>query len=319
MTDNRARFRIASIAVSCALLVGVLATPAAAVTPSAFLAQRVANQDIVQRLERLGNFSVLLAALDAAQLKDTVASGGSFTLFAPTDQAFADLLAQLNVTPEQLLADPNLAKILLYHVASGALRSGALLRASTQPTLSDGQPVLVVLEGLRVKVNQANVTRANVAAKNGIIHVLDRVLLPPTEPVTIGSMLDVLALDGRFSTLLAALEVTGLDSALSGTDPLTLFAPTDEAFGELLAQLGIGAEELLNDPNLPNILLYHVVGGRNGALELLVKRTVDTLQGDPVTLRLRPGGLFVNDSKLINPNVNAPNGFIHTIDKVLLP
>jgi transforming growth factor-beta-induced protein len=277
------------------------------------------SMNIVKKLEQLGNFSILLAALETANLKDTVATGGPFTLFAPTDQAFADLLAELNITAPELLANPDLASILLYHVAPGKLRMGDLLESSTQPTLSDGKSVLVVLEGTSVLVNRAKVTRANASAGKSIIHVIDKVLLPKAEPTSINNILDVLQLDGRFSVLLTALEVTGLDDAVAGPGPFTLFAPTDDAFAALLADLNISAEQLLADPNLSNVLLYHVLGKRNGAVQLLVSRRATTLQGEEVSVRLRRDGVYVNDSRVINPNVNAPNGIIHTIDKVLLP
>ena len=278
------------------------------------------SANIVDRLERLGNFSILLTALETANLKDTVATGGPFTMFAPTDQAFADLLAELGITAEELLANPDLGNILLYHVASGSRRAVELLVSSTQPTLSDGgTSVLVVLEGTNVLVNRAKVTRANVVAGNGIIHVIDKVLLPKAEPTGIHNILDVLQLDGRFSVLLAALEVAGLDDAVAGPGPFTLFAPTDDAFAALLADLNISAEELLADPNLSNVLLYHVLPKRAGAVQLLVSRRATTLQGEDVSVRLRRGGVHVNDSRVINPNVNAPNGIIHTVDKVLLP
>jgi uncharacterized surface protein with fasciclin (FAS1) repeats len=277
------------------------------------------NSNIVGKLERLGNFSILLTALETANLKDTLANSGPFTLFAPTDQAFETLLGELGITADQLLGNPDLANILLYHVASGKLRAGQLVLKSTQETLFNSQPVLTVLEGTKVLVNRSTVTRPNLMTSNGVIHVVDRVLLPPSEPVTINSMLDVLQLDGRFTVLLAALEKTGLDSALSGTNQLTLFAPTDEAFAALLAQLGITAEQLLDNPDLSSILLYHVVAGRNGAIQLLVQREATSLQGGTLAIGLRAGGVFVNDAKVVNPNVNAPNGFVHTIDSVLLP
>jgi uncharacterized surface protein with fasciclin (FAS1) repeats len=275
--------------------------------------------NIVDRLERLGNFSILVTALETANLTEAVAMEGPFTLFAPTDQAFAELLDQLDITAPELLANPDLADILLYHVAPGRQRVGQLVNASTQPTLSDGRSVLVVLEGTDVLVNRAKVTRANVPAANGIIHVIDKVLLPPAEPTTISSIVDVLQLDGRFSVLLAALEVTGLDDAVAGSGPFTLFAPTDEAFTTLLSELGLSADELLASPELSSILLYHVLGSREGALQLLRSRNVTSLQGDDLSIRLRRFSLYVNDSRVINPNVKAPNGIIHTIDKVLLP
>jgi uncharacterized surface protein with fasciclin (FAS1) repeats len=132
-------------------------------------------------------------------------------------------------------------------------------------------------------------------------------------------MLDVLQLDGRFTVLLKALEVTGLDDAVASSNPITLFAPTDEAFTALLGQLGITAEQLLANPDLAQILLYHVAGGKNGALELLRAGQIETLQGDDLEIRLRRSGVFVNDSRVINPNVPTPNGLIHTLDAVLLP
>ena len=278
------------------------------------------SKNIVERLERLGNFSILLTALETANLKDDVATGGPFTLFAPTDQAFAELLAKLHITAPELLANPDLESILLYHVASGSRRAGQLLGSSTQQTLSpDGKSVLVLLEGTDVLVNRAKVTRANVPASNGVIHVIDAVLLPPDEPTSINSMVDVLRLDGRFGVLLAALEATGLDDALAGDGPFTLFAPTDEAFTALLGKLGISADTLLGDPGLADILKYHVIGSREGALKLLRARNVETLQGDDVAVRLKRFGVFVNNARVVNPNVNTPNGFIHTIDSVLLP
>ncbi len=277
------------------------------------------SSNIVSRLEKLGNFSILLTALETANLKDDLASGGPFTLFAPTDQAFADLLAKLNITAPELLANPDLASILLYHVASGKLRAGDLVRSSTQPTLSDGKSVLVVLEGTEILVNRAKVTRANVPAGNGIIHVIDKVLLPPAEPTTINSVLDVLQLDGRFSVLLRALQVTGLDDAVAAPGPFTLFAPTDEAFAALLSDLGVTADQLLANPDLSSILLYHVLGSREGALQLLFARRAKTLEGEDVTISLRSRGIYVNDARVIDANVKAPNGIIHTIDRVLLP
>jgi transforming growth factor-beta-induced protein len=316
---NRLIALAAVLAVGTTAWAGTFGPPPTSVVGTAAQTLSKTSPNIVDRLERLGNFTILLTALETASLKDTVATGGPFTLFAPTDQAFADLLDQLDITAPELLANPDLASILLYHVASGRLRAGQLLASSTQATLSDGKSVLAVLEGTDVLVNRAKVTRANVPASNGVIHVINSVLLPPSEPTSINSMLDVLQLDGRFSVLLTALEVTGLDDAVAGAGPFTLFAPTDAAFTTLLDDLGIGADQLLANPDLSSILLYHVLGNRQGAFKLLQTRKVTTLQGDDLMVRLRGLGVYVNDSRVINPNVNTPNGFIHTIDKVLLP
>jgi len=163
------------------------------------------------------------------------------------------------------------------------------------------------------------VIRANVRAANGLIHVIDGVLLPPEDAGAIENMVDVLRLDGRFGTLLAALEQTGLDEALSDGTVLTLFAPTDDAFAALLAELGITAGELLANPDLSSILLYHVVAGENGALQLLLDGGATTLQTGDVMVTFQQGGIFVNQARILNFNVNAPNGLIHVIDGVLLP
>ena len=316
---NRSIVLAAVLAIGTSVWAGTPDTRSKSLPENASQNRQQSSANIVNRLERLGNFTILLTALETANLKDAVATGGPFTLFAPTDQAFADLLAQLKITPPELLANPELASILLYHVVSGRERAGQLLSSSTQATLSDGKSVLVVLEGTDVLVNRAKVTRANVPASNGVIHVINKVLLPPAETTTINSIVDVLQLDGRFSVLLAALDVTGLDDAVAGAGPFTLFAPTDEAFGTLLAELGVTPEQLLANPNLSSILLYHVIGSRQGALQLLGAGNVTTLQGDDLSVRLQRFGVYVNDSRVINPNVKAPNGIIHTIDKVLLP
>jgi uncharacterized surface protein with fasciclin (FAS1) repeats len=149
--------------------------------------------------------------------------------------------------------------------------------------------------------------------------VIDKVLLPPTEPVSIDNLLDVLALDGRFSILLTALERTGLDDAVAAPGPFTLFAPTDDAFASLLANLNITADQLLANPDLSKILLYHVLGRRAGAIQLLVSGRAITLEGSDLSVRLRRDGVYIDNSRVINPNINTPNGVIHTLDKVLLP
>ena len=315
---KRQMTRVAILA--AALMIGTMAW-AGTLPPrsSADSRSRGNSANLVERLDRLGNFSILLTALRTANLDQAVATGGPFTLFAPTDAAFADLLAQLQITAPELLANPDLADILLYHVAPGRLRAAELLKTSPQPTLFENRSVLVALEERSVLVNRAKVVRANVSAGNGIIHVIDKVLLPPSEPVSIDNLLDVLQLDGRFTVLLQALSLTNLDDALAGDGPLTVFAPTDEAFGRLLTELNVTAEQLLARPDLADILLYHVLGQRAGAVQLLVAREARTLQGGDVNIRLGQGGIVVNDARVINPNVNAPNGVIHTIDNVLLP
>ena len=275
--------------------------------------------DIVQRLEQQGNFTVLLAALDQAGLTSTVASARNITLLAPTDEAFANLLAELQIEPGDLLASPQLADILLYHVLPDRYRTVKLLQRNTVETLYDNQPVLAVRDNrFRTFINGNMISRANLKAGNGLIQVLDGVLLPPADPIQIQSTLDVLRLDGRFTVLLAALETAGLSGAVE-TGTLTLLAPTDEAFVNLLNELNVEAEDLLANPALPEILLYHAIEGRKSSVNLLFRPNVETLQGDTVRASYRNGYVMINDANVINPNILTPTGLIQVLDTVLLP
>jgi uncharacterized surface protein with fasciclin (FAS1) repeats len=278
------------------------------------------DANIVERLERMGQFDILLTALETAGLKETVETAESLTLFAPTDASFVALLEELGISATDLLASPDLANILLYHAVPGNRRAGSLVYESAVQTLLPDAQVLVRFQDFAVYVNEARVMRANVKASNGTIHVLGGVLLPP-EDGPVENIVDVLELDGRFGILLAALEQEGLTGALEGvSSELTLFAPTDAAFEQLLATLGITAAELLANPDLGNILLYHVVPGNRRALDLLLNGGAETLlPGEYVSVEFRFPSVYVNDARVLNPNLSAPNGVIHVIEAVLLP
>jgi transforming growth factor-beta-induced protein len=288
---------------------------AMAVGLGAILATTAAQADanLVQRLERDGRFTTLLTALDIAGLKETVATGGPFTILAPTDEAFAALPPG---TVESLITNvPALQNILLYHVLSGKSSLTKLVNDSTATTLQ-GNPILALTEGFKVRINGQQVDYPSLPTSNGIIHPIEGVLIP-AEDININSLVDVLALDGRFKTLIAAVTAAGLADTLATGGPFTLFAPTDEAFAALPA--GTVESLVTNVPALQNILLYHVLNDSKSAYELLCKRSVETLQGETVAVSLNRNGVFVNESRVINPNVKAPNGIIHVIGAVLLP
>jgi uncharacterized surface protein with fasciclin (FAS1) repeats len=277
------------------------------------------NSNIPERLDQLGNFTILLAAVEKAGLSETLAEGGPFTLFAPTDAAFIQLLSDLDLTPQELLNSPELGNILLYHVLGSQRSAGDLLNGGTANTLYEEQPVLFTFERNRIMVNGARILRKNIRTDNGVINIIDSVLLPPDEDISVESIVDLLRLDGRFSILLQALETAGLDDDIADAAEITLFAPTDAAFVSLLGELDLTAEELLNLPSLADILLYHVVGGDPGALNLLLQGSTDTLLGESVTFGFRAAKITVNQAIIISPNVSAPNGSIQVIDGVLLP
>ena len=268
--------------------------------------------DIVDTAVGAGSFNTLAAALQAAGLVDALKGEGPFTVFAPTDEAFAKLPAG---TVETLLKPQNkamLTAILTYHVAAG--RYGAQdVMARTNLASLNGQRIEVELDS-GVRVGDANVIKADIECSNGVIHVIDRVIMPTSD-----SILETASKAGSFQTLAAAVKTAGLVEALSGKGPYTVFAPTDAAF----AKLPSGTVETLLKPEnrdqLIAILKYHVVPGRVYASDALVAETAETAEGSRVRFRIARGTLMVNGAAIVHPDLEATNGVIHVIDEVILP
>ena len=266
--------------------------------------------DIVETAIAAGDFTTLVAALQLTGLDMALSAPGPFTVFAPTDAAFAALPPGVL---DSLLADPGaLADVLLYHVAEGALDSTAVAGSDTIMTLL-GKDVAVTVSTGVVKINDAVVQVVDVEACNGIIHVIDAVLVPPTLP----NIVEIAVADGRFTTLVTALQLTGLDVTLQEPGPFTVFAPTDDAFAALPPGV---LDALIADPGaLANVLLYHVVAGRLKAEDVVLEDALETVLGEDVQVRVVGGEVFVNDSKVIITDIMAENGVIHVIDAVLIP
>lgn len=254
------------------------------------------------------NFSILVEALAKAGLVDALSADGPFTVFAPTNDAFAALLEELGVTKEELLDREDLADILLYHVVSAKVLSTDLANGEVG-TLLDNANVTVDLSG-GVMINSSNVTTADIEGSNGVIHVIDEVLLPP-------NIYNIALRNGSFNTLVAAVNKAGLATTLSGGD-YTVFAPTDDAFAALLADLGITAEDLLNDTELAQILLYHVVSGTVTSGQLTAG-FVETAAEIDVEVGLTGGVTLNGDVNVTTADVTALNGVIHIVDKVIVP
>ena len=200
-------------------------------------------QDIVDIAIADGRFTTLVAAVQAAGLVDTLKSAGPFTVFAPTDEAFAKLPPG---TVESLLLPENLEtlkQILLYHVVPGKLMAADVVQLSFAYTAA-GLPVRIQVKDGKVFINDAQVIITDIQASNGVIHVIDCVLLPPKDIV------DTAIADGRFTTLVAAVQAAGLVDTLKSAGPFTVFAPTDEAFAYLPAGT---VEELLKPENLEQL------------------------------------------------------------------
>jgi len=287
---------------------------AAAVMLTASVTARGADkQDIVETAVAAGSFKTLAAALTAAELVDDLQGQGPFTVFAPTDEAFAKLPKG---TVENLLKPENkqaLIGVLTYHVVPGEVMANKVVKLTGATTLN-GQRVDIKVADGDVKVDGANVVQTDIACSNGVIHVIDAVILPATDNIP------TIAQNARtFGTLLAAVKAAGLVDVLSGEGPFTVFAPTDDAF----AKLPEGTVESLLKPEnkgkLVDILKYHVVAGRVYSDAALAAGKARTLQGNDVHLRLNGDKAQVNGAGLTATDIDASNGVIHVIDRVILP
>jgi len=265
------------------------------------------TKDIVDTAVEAGSFNTLVTAVKAAGLVETLKSPGPFTVFAPTDAAFAKLPAG---TVEKLLAQPEKLKaILTYHVVPGKVEAAKVVTLPLAKTVN-GAPVFIKVEGGVVRLNGVSrVAKADVQATNGVIHVIDTVILPLNIPETAKQA-------GKFSTLLKAVEAAGLVEALSGEGPLTLFAPTDEAFAKLPA--GTLDALLADKAKLTAVLTYHVASGKLTADKVAAMKTIPSLQGSPIPVDASTG-VKVDGASVVMADVLAANGVIHVIDTVILP
>jgi len=272
----------------------------------------------------------LVAALQKANLVTTLAGDGPFTVLAPTNDAFAAFLtsngfSSLDDVPVEILTN-----ILLNHVVSGSIASTDLSTgyANTLATssASDTEMSLYIDISNGVRFNGvSSVSMADILADNGIIHIVDAVIGLP-------SVVTFAVADPTFSTLVAALtrddlttDFVGVLSTATGTSPapFTVFAPTNDAFGSLLSELGIAGLADIDEPTLDAVLKNHVVAGANVFdTDLTDNMTVTTLGGD-ITANVT-GGATLTDSNgriidIIATNVQADNGVIHAINRVILP
>ncbi|NLC33398.1 MAG: hypothetical protein GX781_08895 [Clostridiales bacterium] len=279
------------------------------------------------------DFSILMLALQNAGLDQALQSEGPFTVFAPTDAAFMKLLGQLKVSPLDLVGHPQLTDVLLYHVVSGKIMSTDLQDRMEVDTLSGEKLTVHLAEG--VKINDAAVMTADIPASNGVIHVIDSVLVPPTfelapeqpDQVPEGaieaavqhpSIVEIAVSNPDFSTLAAAVQKAGLLEVIQGEGPFTVFAPTNAAFDKLLGELQISKLDLINHPQLKDVLLYHVLAGKIMSTDLQNGMEAQTLGGQNITVDFTDG-IKVNDSTIVAADIEASNGVVHIIDTVLIP
>jgi uncharacterized surface protein with fasciclin (FAS1) repeats len=282
-----------------------------------------------------GEFSILIAALQAADpaVIERLGKKGPFTVLAPTDAAFQALLTELGMTAEQLLSDQALlTQVLLYHVARGDIDSAEVLKRRRIPTLQGG--ALSQEDGVLTdaRCRLSNIVTTDIQASNGVIHVIDRVLLPSVDGSNdknkvCNSIVDVAlaanAATGEFSILIAALQAANpsLIQRLSSKGEYTVFAPTDAAFQALLAELGVTADQLLSNQRLlTDVLRYHIVANELESPDVLSRSRIRTIQNG---ILRQSNGVLTDErgrtATIISVDIEAGNGIIHVIDRVLLP
>ncbi|MCO4797672.1 MAG: fasciclin domain-containing protein [Colwelliaceae bacterium] len=283
------------------------------------------TMNIVETAVANGSFTTLVAALQATDLDMVLADeSSSFTVFAPTDDAFS-LIGEETIT--MLLADTDLlSSILLQHVIIGSAvdsvtaysLNGAMVETASMAEIS----LSINTATDMLTFGGANIVMKDIYTTNGIIHVIDAVIVGDVElPAPPMSLVDVASANGSFTTLVAALESTGLDVTLADLDSnYTVFAPTDDAFAKLPA----GTLESLTAEQLTNILLYHVLPGKvmaDGAISVAQSDSnmIEVANGDMVSLSFANSTLFINGAKVSTADVMAENGVIHVIDNVILP
>jgi transforming growth factor-beta-induced protein len=328
------KIKFAFMFIVLALVLAACASPATPTTmpepatmpePTTVPTEEPAAKNIVEIAAEDGRFTTLVAAVQAAGLAETLSGEGPFTVFAPTDEAFAALPEG---TLESLLLPENkqqLTDILLYHVVPGKVMAEDAIAL-------DGQMADTALEGKQIAIKQdmgsvylnenAKVIITDIEASNGVIHVIDSVILPPSEDAAMetSDIVDTAINDGRFTTLVAAVQAADLVDTLKGEGPFTVFAPTDDAF----AALPEGTLDTLlmpeNKQQLTDILLYHVVPGKVMAADVVDLTSAPTALGKDATVKVEDGKVFLNDNvEIIITDIETSNGVIHVIDSVLLP
>ncbi len=278
---------------------------------------------IVQVATDDGRFTVLVGALEATGLVEVLSGTDEYTVFAPTDAAF-DLLPDTLISG---LSTDQLREVLLYHVVPGSVGSEAVVGLDEATSAdSAGTTIDIQVDGNTVVLNgRVQVIVTDIIADNGIIHVIDAVLIPGVFP---GSVVDVLAASPRFSTLVDAVADEGLAPVLAdAAAEFTVFAPTNPAFGLLPAD-AIPNAAAANA--LQNILLYHVLGSAADSTAAFSTASVGgelETEGvdendDPAFIRLALSGvrIFIDArTEIVYTDIEAENGFVHIIDSVLLP
>ena len=292
------------------------------------------GKSIVAVAQKTPELSSLVAALTFASndgdLVKRLSKRGSLTVFAPTNIAFNALAVELlgpGKTATDLLVPANKAlvrSVLQYHVLGAIIPKAIIPLGKPIDPILDGTDVfkidkvdekLIITDGRNRK---SEITATDILAKNGVVHVINKVILPADKDI----VETALALKPEFSILVEAVVAADLGSALKAAGPLTVLAPTNDAFAALLAELKITKTALLADKALlTKVLTYHVIPSLVLKAQVPIDKPIKTLQGETLTV---DNGFVITDqrgrkSTLVTTDVLAKNGVIHAIDHVILP
>jgi len=272
-----------------------LGVAAGAVVCSGIITQTSAQEsDIVDTAVAAGKFDTLVAAVKAAELVETLKGDGPFTVFAPSDDAFAKVPAdQL----EELLKPENKEKlqgILTYHVVGGAKVMASDVVNMTSAKTANGQEVAIAVKDGVVSIDGAKVLTTDIECSNGVIHVIDSVIMPKADIV------DTAMAAGSFKTLLAAVT-------------------SDDAFAKIPAEKIAELLKPENKETLQGILTYHVVSGNVMAADVVKLTSAKTVNGKEVAIAVADGKVTVDGANVVATDIKCANGVIHVIDSVLMP
>lgn len=272
-----------------------------------------ATKNIVETADSTAQLSTLVTALTAADLNSTLSGTGPFTVFAPNNTAFS----ALGDTLTELLKAENkgkLADVLKFHVVSGKTMAAGITNGMEITTL-EGNKVTAKLMGGKVYIGGAEVITPDVNTTNGVVHIIGKVLIPPTVPQVVSATAD-------FSTLVAALTAADLITTLGGAGPFTVFAPANRAFTATGGMADGVLDFLLNPVNKPvltKVLTYHVHQGDVMAAQITNNMKISTLEGNNLTATVSGSTVSIDGTPVEGADNNAYNGVVHMIEKVLIP
>lgn len=282
----------------------------------------LAQPNIAQVVASRSDLSLLSEAIGKADLASTLSAAGPFTLFAPNNDAFAALLGELGTTKDALFADKALlSAVLKYHVLNAAVRKADIPPGKAIEPVGGGF-FKIDTQGSSARITDGrnrvtNIIATDITAQNGVVHVIDRVLLPANKDI-------VQTAQGvpSLSILVEAVVAADLVATLKGPGPFTVFAPSNDAFVALLSELGVTKDALLADKALlTKVLTYHVLPKRVLKAEIPLNSPIATVQGQSITVN---SSLQIIDQRGRTSGISAAdifntNGVVHLIDKVLLP